>query len=98
MTVHPRAIHSNVMTAAPIRSGLQFFADVPWGRRLQIFFIPRLCRDSAAGQLNEPGAKAELFRSRPRRLTASDGRRPEFPIKSMESDRAQRRPGVLKHH
>jgi hypothetical protein len=96
-----------VMTAAPIRSGLQFFADVPWGRRLQIFFIPRLCRNTAVGRLNEPGAMAELFRSRPRRPTASDGRRPELPIKSTESlprgkplrgFRAQRRPAVLRHH
>ncbi len=39
----------------------------------------------------------EPFSSRPRRPTASDGRWPEFPIKSTESCRAQHRPAVLKH-
>jgi hypothetical protein len=86
------------MTAAPIRPGLQFFADVPRGRRLQIFFVLKLCRDSAASQLNEPGPVAEPSRSRPRRSRTVDGRQPELPIKSTESFRAQRRPAVLWHH
>ena len=104
--VNPWAIHSNEMTAAPIRSGLQFFADVPWGRMLQNLFIPRLCGDTGGGPLNEPGPGLEPFCSRPRRPTASDGRQPELPIKSTESlprgkplrgSRAQRRPAVLRH-
>jgi hypothetical protein len=105
--VNPWAIHSNEMTAVPIRSGLQFFADLSWGRILQILFVPKLCSDSAVGQLNEPGPVAEPFSSRPRRSRAGDGRWPEFPIKSTESVprgkplrgfRAQHRPGVLGHH
>ena len=84
-SVNPWAIHSNEMTAVPIRSGLQFFADVPRGRRLQILFVPRLCRDPSIGKVNEPGAVAEPFSSRPRRSPTGDGRRPEFPIKSTES-------------
>ena len=58
ITVNPWAIHSNVMTAAPIRSGLQFFADVPWGRRLQIFFVLKLCRDSAASQSSQSNPRS----------------------------------------
>ena len=85
------------MTTAPIRPGLQFFADVPRGRMLQIFFVLKLCRNPSIGQLNEPGPVAEPSSSRPRRSQAGDGRWPEFPIKSTESSPAQRRPGVLKH-
>ena len=56
--VNPWAIHSNVMTAAPIKSGLQFFADVPWGRRLQINMRSKVMCWLLAGRLNEPGEAA----------------------------------------
>src|ERR1039458_3498226 len=47
----------------PIAAGLQFFADVPWGRILQICSF----RGYVVGKVNEPGANAEPSRSRPRR-------------------------------
>jgi hypothetical protein len=81
------------MTAVPSLRDSSFLRTCPGGGYSKCFFIPRLWSGPGVGQLNEPGAKAEPFSSRPRRPTTSDGRQPELPIKSTESSPAQRRPG-----
>jgi hypothetical protein len=61
--VNPWAIHSNEMTAAPLGSGSSFLRTCPGGGYSKIFSF----RGDVVGKVNEPGAVAEPFSSRPRR-------------------------------
>jgi hypothetical protein len=89
----PKGYPFKVKDGSPIKVGVQFFADVPLGRMLQIIFAFR--SDVVAGEVKRAGAGWRASSSRPRRSVLADGHQADSgrsQSKAPECWRAQRRP------